>query len=298
MFVYDFVETESQGQASDEVDESVRVEPEERVKVHEVADVLNFSALTRRLEMGEHETGERRPDELRKLIDFFLEQGSPVSAADGEARPAQESPYWQVAENDYQKSGLERAMQAPAGTHYITREARAIGCRGMVVGEIDLVAAFFQLLLAEVKILCNDDAEFNKRFATIVRYVQHSGAWREKVGGYYVISENDAKKIFVRLPCGSAVLPDQEWEPRQDRATDDLPCVLQLRHELRCAQTLLTEKSHVYQRILELPRVQASDQKDMSALAIFLMDVETRNMTVVKNVIGAAGGMVLSIVFV
>ena len=94
-----------------------------------------------------------------------------------------------------------------------------------------------------------------------MRYVQHSGAWREKVGGYFEISENDAKKIFVRLPCGCSVLPDQEWETRQDRATDDLPCVLQLRHELRCAQTLLAEKSQVYQRILELPRVQASDLK-------------------------------------
>ena len=149
--------------------------------------------------------------------------------------------------------------------------------------EIDLVTAFFQLLLAGVKILCNDDAEFNKRFATIVRYVQHSGAWREKVGGYYEISEDDAKK---RSSCDcrvgeeeGSVLPDQEREPRQDRATDDLPCVLQLRHELRCAQTLLAEKSHVYKRILELPRVQASDQKDVSALAIFLMDVETRTMT-------------------
>ena len=95
MFVYDFVGTESQGQARAEVDESVRVEPEARVKVHEVADVLNFSALTRGLEMGEHETGERRPDELRKLIDYILEQGSPVSVADGEVRPAQESSYGQ-----------------------------------------------------------------------------------------------------------------------------------------------------------------------------------------------------------
>ena len=130
------------------------MEPEARVKVHEVADVLKLGALTRRLEMGEHEAGERRPEELRKLIDNILEQGSPISVADVEVRPAQESPYWQVAVNDYQKSGLERAMQAPAGTQHITREARAVSYSRTVVGEIDLVAAFFQLLLAEVNILC------------------------------------------------------------------------------------------------------------------------------------------------
>ena len=49
--------------------------------------------------------------------------------------------------------------------------------------------------------------------------MQHAGALREKVAAYFEIVEKNVKHIFMGVPCGSGVLPDQEW----DRATNVLP---------------------------------------------------------------------------
>ena len=57
------------------------------------------------------------------------------------------------------------------------------------------------------------------------------------------------------------------------------------------------KEAHVYQRVLALPRVQASDREDMSALATFLMELETRTMKMLKNAIEGANSKVLSILF-
>ena len=62
----------------------------------------------------------------------------------------------------------------------------------------------------------------------------------------------------MRMPCGGSLRPDAEWEA--DRKDDLLPCMLQLRHEVRKAHALIAEKSERYKTILALPRVRPRDR--------------------------------------
>ena len=57
-----------------------------------------------------------------------------------------------------------------------------------------------------------------KQLVALLTYVQHGGAWRERAAACE-ITEHNAKHISVGFPCGGSVLPDQDWKPRQDRAT-------------------------------------------------------------------------------
>ena len=63
---------------------------------------------------------------------------------------------------------------------------------------------------------------------------------------------------------------------------------------MRGAHSLLSERSRVHQQVVALPRVQASDRKDMSGSAVFVTTLETRTMTVVKNAIEGANSKMLS----
>jgi hypothetical protein len=231
------------------------------------------------------------------LIELIEESGVPVRVEGNELIVTGESDFWKLLTTYGLIDALGRCLQARGGTQYITRESRATGYKGLTIGEIDCVTAFLQFLLGAVSMFLTDDHELKLNFPQLFRYDKASQEFKAKVATYYEIKEEDAKNIFVRFPCGGSILPDEEWEPRHDRARDVLPCLLQLRHEVRQAHALLAEKSERYQQILGLPRVQASDNKDMSALAIFLMDAETKVMTEVKDAVVASGGNVVSVVY-
>ena len=103
--------------------------------------------------------------------------------------------------------------------------------------------------------------------------------------------------LLTRFMFGGSLRPDSAWEPRADRAGHVLPGVLQLRHEMSQAQALFTTHSDVYKTIAAKPRVKDSKNPAASALAIFLMDAETRIMNKVVQIIHQRGGRVLSVVF-
>ena len=129
------------------------------------------------------------------------------------------------------------------------------------------------------------------------KYESNPEEWKTKLSSYYEILSEHAKQIFVRLPCGGSITPDSEWEPRLDRAKDVLPCMMQLRHEVRAAHAMLAEKNTCYQNIRKLARVTSSSNPDMAALAVFLMDAETRVMTEVRESVVRVGGHVISVVY-
>jgi len=267
------------------------------VEIFDLNEVYNLQALSARSVAGAAATGERRPEELSKLVQHILDKGTPVRVDGDEVGEKDEfSPFWLVPIMYLCKDGVGRAFQSPTGSAYITRESRTLGFSGLTVGEIDLVAAYYQLLLIRITEFLPDE-ELSSLFSQIGRYIKNSTRWRERIAQYFEILDSQAKEIIVRIPCGGAIIPDAEWEPRQDRAGDALPCLMQLRHEVRLAHSILAKKSTLYQSILALPRVQAAERKDVSALAIFLMDSETRTMKLVKSVTEEAGGKVLSVVY-
>lgn len=272
-------------------------QPEDhRAQLYTLTSMFNLAALRRRHAEGAAVSAERRPDQLSALIERIVDEGEPVEVGAGHLAGVRASDFWAVKDNYVQIGGWGRAWQSKLSTQAITREARATGDGGMVVGEIDISCAFVQLLLAEVHALVGDE-EVNKSFIHLLKYEQHTDVWKKQVATYYGIEEAEAKIIFTRFIMGGSLLPDAEWEPVHGRAGDEQPCLLQLLWEVRRAHTLLEARSDRYQHVLQLPRVQAAERSEMSALCVLLMDAETRVMRALLDIASGTGLKVLSVVF-
>ena len=229
-------------------------------KLYQTTDVHNLHALERRQAVGVDVSGERRPDELEKFINILKAKGAPVEIVNGELKDTDTSDYWKIRRDHVQIDGIGRALQAGGGTQTTTKETRADGYEGMVVGEIDLISAFFQILLLDVRGITSG-SQLEAEFGTFLKYEKNPRAWRDQQAEYYTIGKDESQTIFVRMPCGGSLRPDAEWEAA--RTDDLLPCMLQLRYEVRKAHSLIAEKSERYKTISELPRVLTSDRPEM-----------------------------------
>ena len=72
--------------------------------------------------------------------------------------------------------------------------------------------------------------EFNERFDTMVKVMQHTPTWTENIAAYYAIRPEEVKGILMRLMFDGSGRPDPEWEPT--KGTDSLPCLLELRNAM------------------------------------------------------------------
>ena len=126
-------------------------------------------------------------------------------------------------------------------------------------------------------------------------YFANAALWRLQVASYYAISDEDAKKIFSRLPLDGPILPDEEWEPV--RNSDLLPCLLELRYAFRSGRKLLGERNGAYRATLALAKVQGARFPVLSATAIFLAGAENQALGKIADVSAKHGSHTLGYVF-
>ena len=163
-----------------------------------------------------------------------------------------------------------------------------------VVGEFDMKKAFYQIVVREVKAVLREDIETTE-FFILVRYLQFAGSWVQKVGDYYSITEEQAKGIFQRLPFKGRLGPNADWDA--SNADHRVPCLRELLFAFERARALLAEKNTRYQEIMALPKVQGARDPEVSAFALFLMDVEHRILCKIAESSVKHGTHVLSYVF-
>ena len=153
------------------VADDVEIDGMERsyTKLYQTTDVHNLRALERRHAAGAEASGERRPDELLKFIKTLKAKGSPVEIVDGKPVITASSDYWKILRAHVQIDGTGRALQLGGGTQATTNETRVKGYHGMAVGEIDLISAFFQIILHDVRELASA-SQFEHEFGTLIKH--------------------------------------------------------------------------------------------------------------------------------
>ena len=206
-----------------------------------------------------------------------------------------DSDFWATERSFLQWDEVGASFQDGYGIQGVTRETRACGLQGLpAVGEIDLIAAHYQAFwLALVETF--DGTLMDTFYRIICLYFDNAALWRLQVASYYAISDEDAKKIFSRLPLDGPILPDEEWEPV--RKSDLLPCLLELRYAFRSGRKLMGEKNSAYRTILALAKVQGARFPVLSASAIFLAGSENQALGKIADVSAKHGSHTLGYVF-
>ena len=180
-------------------------------KMFALTDVQNMDALKARIDAGPAQSGERRQEGLESFYADMMSRGYPVGIANpplsgnGLLHQVGASVFW-ARERGYVKlEGFGRALQVGGGTQCITKEARATGYSGLPIGEMDLVSAFYQMVVLSVRAL---PESFNAAdsIKTVSLYVDHPKDWRVTVAQYFGITVDQAKRIFCRLPMGGGAL--------------------------------------------------------------------------------------------
>ena len=273
-----------------------------RVAVCAAVEVVNLGNLEERHEQGASQTMERRPETLQGWITWHREHGVPVGISGTDLVDPDQSgldtgtgaKLSQALREFVQIDGVGRAYQVGPGVQGATRESRPVGLAPFVVGEFDMKKAFYQIVVREVKAVLREDIETTE-FFILVRYLQFAGPWVQKVGDYYSITEEQAKGIFQRLPFKGRLGPNADWDA--SNADHRLPCLRELLFAFERARALLAEKNTRYQEIMAMPKVQGARDPEVSAFALFLMDVEHRILCKIAESSVKHGAHVLSYVF-
>ena len=188
------------------------VSPQRRQVVLTAREVVNLNALEERQNQGHEVTGERRPEHLRTHVQLVRGQGYPVEVAGIDVQRCENSNFWERVCEYVQIDGIGRAYQILAGIQPCTRECRPVGFEGLCVGELDLILAFYQLLVKKVRPKVSD-AEFNRMFGIFVKLLENTDVWKNQIGNYYAITGKEVKTILSRLLFDGNIRPDSEWDP-------------------------------------------------------------------------------------
>ena len=246
--------------------------------------------------MGAAVSGERRPTSLKSHIEIMHEIGRPItiSGMDIENGP-DDSAFSKATRKFVQVDGVGRAYQVGSGIQNITRESREAALSDLDgVGELDMIIAFYQTFLVELKEVL-PEGPLPDEFQPIQDYIDSSPRWRENINRYYGIEKSFVKEILIRLPFDGRLHPDGEWEA--DREDDILPCLLELRHAFQKGQGILATSNEKYKKILAMKKVQEATNPHASALALFLQDAENQVLKVMADEVGAKGARILGYVF-
>ena len=191
----------------------VAIPHQRRQVVCQAFEIVNRAALEERQQQGVEATGERRPEGMQAHIRVTTDHGRPVTVNGVDVRGCNESQYWERQCDFVQVDGLGRAYQLHAGIQPCTRECRPVAFRGLCVGELDVIMAFYQFLLQRLRLAVPDEEEFTQTFGIIVKVFDNTAAWKGGISMYYAIANDEVKKIFSRLLFDGSARPDVEWEP-------------------------------------------------------------------------------------
>ena len=173
-----------------------------------------------------------------------------------------------------QLDNVGRAYALGPSCQAARRSARASSWGDLPVVEWDFTVAAYSRLLWELREVAPLEEVAGARFGQIARYVASPAPWRERIAEYYGISVDEAKQLLNRLvyPRGRC-RPNEEWEPGAgDRGSHVLPCVLELRHQLAEAFSLIADKSTRFQHIANMEKTKSAEHPDSTAIALFLQD--------------------------
>ena len=157
------------------------------------------------------------------------------------------------------------------------RSNRKASWKHLPVWEWDMSVAAFARLIWEVSKLTTP-ADVQDRFWLIILCIDNVAEWRTGISKYYGITEDQAKIMLTRLIYPRArCIPNAEWEAGAgDKGSHLLPCLLELRHQLRDAVLLLSSKSLKYQHISRSPQVLSAESPESTTIALFLQDSENQ----------------------
>jgi hypothetical protein len=254
---------------------------------------VNYEALTKRLELGTEATGERNPDSLAGFVKFVEDHGTPISRHGGD--PSQPQSSFRELERNYEElDTFGRAYEVGDGPQGCSRETRDCAFEGLCVGEMDMVAAFYQLFLKLLRETVGEEELF-RDYYIIMCYAKNPRKWRAAVALYYSIDVENAKTMFLRLPFQGSIRPNSAWEA--DRADDVLPCMLELRHAFQKGQEVLAERNDLYRRIAVMDKVKAAQSPMSSALALTLQTAENQALGVIAEACREQGAFIEAYVF-
>jgi hypothetical protein len=259
------------GKAEDEDEpEEAQVELQSRIP-HVCASVLevsNLSAVKRRAVAGPPVTGERRQAQLAKYAELLETEGKRVLPGELPGTSGAGLDIVVSILRDYVRHDEHGAAYIKGvGIPNITRESRATALEGFVVGEIDLVAAFLQVLYLKAREFVGE-AVAAQAFAPIRSYVENSAVWREAVGRYYEIQISESKGIFSALHSGGGIRPKPG--SNSPRRLDTLPCMLELQVAIANAHACVQEHDPAYAAIGRLSKVREAPNPSNSCIAIYL----------------------------
>ncbi|CAK0810244.1 unnamed protein product, partial [Prorocentrum cordatum] len=132
----------------------------------------------------------------------------------------------------------------------------------LAVVEWDFSVAAYSSLLRELRQVAPPEEGEGARFDQIERHVTSPSPWREKFADYCGISAGEAKQLLNRLVHPRGV------------GTHVLPCVLELRHQLAGAVSLIAAKSTRFQHIANMGQTKSAEHPESTAIALFLQDSE------------------------
>ena len=232
-------------------------------------EVFNLDAMVERQAQGAQVTDERRPDVLRKCIEYFRKHGKPVKINGATITECDSSPFWAALRSYYQSGDFGDIYEDGPGIMSLTRESRTTGHVDMCVGELDLVAAMYQMYLRIMGGLTSPD-EYEQISDQVQRFVNNSDVWKIALAEYYEVDEDVVGKIFKRVYAEGRASLDGDVECT--RSGDMLPCVLELRHQIRMGHAMMAQRCDIYKSISRLPKIQ---QRERPAISCFTIRLQT-----------------------
>ena len=216
--------------------------------------VSNVAAMEARCKLDVSVSGERRHSMLAAAINRIRTHGVPVTFQNGEIEACESSEFWAVAQRYVVHDGFGSAYEKGCGIQTLTNESRCEQLRGMTVGELDLVAAVYQIFLKELLTVSSPE-EYDTIAHIVELYIERSGKWADAVAAYYGIGPREAKKIFQRIYAMGSPTPDDK---SAERANDVLQCVAELQFAFRQGHLIIADRSMKYKQIAALPKVIAA----------------------------------------
>ena len=180
----------------------------------------------------------------------------------------------------YKCKGPGRLHQVGSRIQNVTRETRDVELSGMCLGEIDIVAAQYQMFLIEVRKVASVE-EFDEIRAIVAYFIFNSDTWLEETRACYETSHGVMKPVFRRLHLMGRIRPDSD--AACSRCGNSLPCLMELQSAIDRGRKMLAARSNLFQEIMSLPKVTSARNPDLSGFAIFLQEGEKNEMLAIMH---------------
>ena len=150
----------------------------------------------------------RNPQALCSLVRFIEEHGQLVGLEGINLTKAAESDLWAVPRYCTQRDHFGRIDGECSEIQKVTRETRTCGHEWRVVGEIDVVAAIYQIFFLEIKCIASVE-EFVCDHEIVRNFVTKSSQWKHAAAACYDVEFADVEAIFTRQYARERIRPDK-----------------------------------------------------------------------------------------